>query len=72
MTLAEFKQCEIQGAYVLRGARTGKIIFQSWRNKPTNKYDNQLVASVYSDVRRSDEPFGCWLRPFITIYISGF
>lgn len=71
ITFKEFKTNMLQGVYFLKGARTGKILFQSWNHKSTSKYDDSEVVSVWSDVRVVKSPFGDYVCPVMGIYLSG-
>lgn len=71
ITFKEFKANILKGGYILKGGRTGNILFQSWRHRDTSKYDDSEVVAVWADVRVVESPFGDYVRPITGIYLSG-
>lgn len=54
--------------YKLIGAMTGKLLFRSWRNKETDKFDDYNVATIRSAARLVSTDF---VNPIIEIWLSG-
>lgn len=71
ITFKEFKNSMLQGGYILKGARTGKTLFQSWIHRDTSKYDDSEVVSVWADFKLVKSTFGDYVRPVMGIYLSG-
>ena len=57
--------------YYLKGAKTGKVLFRSWVNKKTDKFDNDLICSIWGDTRKVDCPYGGYVTPIFGIFLSG-
>lgn len=73
MTLKEFRENYLVGCFLLKSARTGKILFRSWINKNVTKYDDYKVVTVWSEIRivELESTFGNYARPIMGIYLSG-
>lgn len=56
--------------YCLKGARTGRVLFQSWRHKKTDEYDDKLVSLIQSDIRCLNPNYGSY-QCVISIHLSG-
>lgn len=57
--------------YKLVGAMTGKLLYQSWINKKTDKFDNITVSAIYSSVSIVKYPFEDVVRTVLVISLRG-
>ncbi len=73
MVLKELKEliCFTSNRYQLVGAMTGKSLYQSWRNKKTDKFDNITVSAIYTNLSVVKYPFEDVAHSVLVISLRG-
>lgn len=73
MKVADVRKLTEYTSIKLVGARTGKTLCTSWRNKKEtlDKYNDYEASSIYPDVDVRNSQINGAIYPIICIYVTG-